>query len=54
MIELHPNIDAPSFTNPQPEPLRNDVPPDAATALIDFNQTCWKLFLTMSGASKPA
>ncbi|MGO3930253.1 GNAT family N-acetyltransferase [Rhodopseudomonas pseudopalustris] len=53
-IELHPNIEAPSFANPQPEPLAHDVPPDAAKALIDFNQTCWKLFLTMSGASKPA
>jgi GNAT superfamily N-acetyltransferase len=31
-----------------------DIPAGAASALIDFNQACWNLFLKMSGIGKAA
>lgn len=51
-IELNPSIDAPSFA--PTGAAHDDVPPDAAKALIDFNQACWTLFLKMAGAGKAA
>jgi GNAT superfamily N-acetyltransferase len=39
-----PGVDHPSV----------DIPAGAASALIDFNQACWNLFLKMSGIGKAA
>jgi hypothetical protein len=31
-----------------------EIPAGAASALIDFNQACWNLFLRMSGINRAA
>jgi GNAT superfamily N-acetyltransferase len=54
VIELAPSIEAPSFAPGAQQQTHEDVPADAAKALIDFNQACWRLFLTMSGSGKAA
>ncbi len=54
-IDLNPSVDAPNLASDGRDlDVKEELPADAAKALIDFNQACWMLFLRMSGLGKAA